>query len=149
MPSLTGGVAGFDVKPKPTFSTDLPKSTPSFTPDISPVVVPDVKPDVTPIEVPSEIVVPVQEQSLITDQGQSPILDQTLKTTPSYPTPHLQKGKVNFGLPPSGFKFEGGGYSLPSVKKRSGLYSRRKVYPIFSAFEMVGGFKGAKKVKKR
>jgi hypothetical protein len=152
-PSLTGGVAGFDVKPEPAFSTDLPKTMPSFTPGVSPIVIPDVKPDTAPIIIPriDEIVVPDQRQPVIPDSGQPLIPDQPQKITPSYPTPYLQKGKATFGLPPNGFKLEEGGYGLPSELRFTGLRSKKKVYPISTAAEMIGlggKQKRAKKAKK-
>lgn len=46
-------------------------------------------------------------------------------------------GKSISGFSPPGFTFEGGGYDLFSPKRRSGLRSRKKVYPILTAKEVL------------
>ncbi|MFA5365676.1 MAG: hypothetical protein WC325_10900 [Candidatus Bathyarchaeia archaeon] len=154
MPSLTGGVAGFDVKPEPASNLDKPINVPIFVPGVTPFVTPDSKPDVTPIEVPSEITVPVQEQPLIPDQGQPQIPDQgqpqDIVQDFWVPTPSKQKGTL--GFPNTGFKFEGGGASLGSALRGVRVGSRKKVYPILSGVDVLGlggKTKRAKKAKKR
>jgi hypothetical protein len=157
MPSLTGGVAGFDVKPEPASNLDRPMTVPIFVPGVTPFVTPDSKPDMTPIEVPvvDEIVVPVQEQPLIPDQWQQPTPDQGQPVPQDtrqdiwIPTPSKQKG--TFSFPNAGFKFEGGGSSLGSALRGIKVGSRKKVYPILSGVDVLGlggKKKHAKKVGK-
>ncbi|MFA5366128.1 MAG: hypothetical protein WC325_13180, partial [Candidatus Bathyarchaeia archaeon] len=155
-PPLTMGVSGFDVKPEPTVSMDSPKSVPIINPSIVPIVVPDIAPDIMPIVTPSidEIVIPDIYQPPIPDQPQPLIPDQPQKTEPipDIPNPYLHKGNVQYGLPPNSFKFEGGGYSLPSVLRGVSVRSRKKVYPILSGVEVLNlgvKQKHVKKTKKR
>jgi hypothetical protein len=152
VPSLTGGVAGFDVKPEPASNLDKLSNVPDFVSGVTPFVAPDSKPNVMPIEVPSEITVPIQEQPLIPEQRQPLIPKEQERQATILAEPSLVKGKSVYGFLPSGFKFEGGGYSLGSALRGVKVGSRKKVYPILSGVDVLGlggKTKRAKKAKKR
>jgi len=120
-----------------------------FKPAIVSVVVPDVTPSYMPstddIEIPIESIIEIPRQ----DEPTKPIDDTPQKPVYEPPPPIIiDVGISGLGFP-SGFKFEGGGYSLPSHSRSVGMRSTLKVHPILTGLEaLTGGRKREKRVSK-
>jgi hypothetical protein len=82
-----------------------------------------------------------QENLLLQDQPQPQILsvipDQIQKPIQGNYAPDSPRNIFNF-VTPSGFKFEGGSQDLFTPQRRSGLLSRKRLYPILLPEELFG-----------
>jgi hypothetical protein len=106
----------------PDFS---PEPSPSKTPEYTPYIIPGGYPSDTPKDTPSLI--------------PNSIPNDFPKDTPSFtpdPIP-FTTSKPSRGNPYD-FKFEGRGPAFPSIIKLSSLKSRKKVYPILTASDVLG-----------